>query len=61
MKCELRPCRSDAEFLVHRDGGLNLRYCVFHKNMAIDICSSIDIPLRVQRILMTKIIKGNAK
>ena len=54
MNCELKPCQDKAEFIVHRDGGLNLRYCNFHKNMAIDICSNIDISLRVQRITITR-------
>ena len=50
MKCEIKACSSNAEFWVHRDGGLNLRYCNFHKDMAIEEMSKIDIPLRVQRI-----------
>lgn len=51
MKCDLNGCNDKAEFWVHRDGGINLRYCNYHKDMAIDEMSKIDIPLRVQRML----------
>lgn len=50
MKCELKPCKDKAEYWVHRDGGINLRYCNYHKDVAIKVFSTMGIELRIQEI-----------
>ncbi len=55
MNCNLKGCKSNAEYIVHRDGGLNLKYCNFHKEMAIELMTKIDIPLRIQSLITVQI------